>query len=232
MLRRERYKRLIMFLASVVVIGIQTANFAYVWFTQYNFRQVIGSTYWRRGHWALIALYAVIIMVMSKLFGALKVGYMRVLDVIISQILSVLTSNMIAYIQLALIGRWKFLHHIRPMLALTGVNLVVVIIWVFFSRWIYAVIYPPRQTILIYDQHDPDRLLKNLSSRRDKYVISEAVYIGSGIDYIKNRILCYEAVLLGDMPSHERNLLVKYCFEKNIRCYCSPKISDIMIMST
>ena len=232
MLRRERYKRLIMFIASVVVIGIQTANFAYVWFTQYNYRQIIGSTYWRRGHWALIALYAVTVIVMSRLFGALKVGYMRVLDVIISQILSVLTANMIAYFQLALIGRWKFLHHVRPMLALTAVNLVVVIIWVFFGRWIYVVIYPPRQTILVYDQHDPDRLLKNLSSRKDKYVISEAVYIGSGIDYIKNRILQYEGVILGDMPSHERNLLVKYCFEKNIRCYCSPKISDIMIMST
>ena len=78
-----------MFLASVLVIGIQTANFAYVWFSQYNYRSVIGSVYWRRGHWALFALYALIVLLMSRLFGALKVGYMRVLDVIISQILSV-----------------------------------------------------------------------------------------------------------------------------------------------
>ena len=85
-MRRERYKRLIMFLASVLVIGLQTFNFAYVWFTQYNFRSVIGSVYWRRGHWALIVLYAGIVFIMSKLFGALKVGYMRVLDVVISQI--------------------------------------------------------------------------------------------------------------------------------------------------
>lgn len=37
---------------------------------------------------------------------------------------------------------------------------------------------------------------------------------------------------MGDMPSHERNLLLKYCFEKDIRCYCIPKISDVMIMSS
>ena len=232
MVKRERYKRLIMFLASVLVIGLQTFNFAYVWFHYYNYKRIIGARYWRRGNWALIALYFLTVLLISKLFGALKVGYMRVLDVIISQILSVLTANMIAYLQLALIGRWKFLTNIRPMLGLTGVNLLVVILWVFFGRWIYAVIYPPRQSILIYDTHDPDRLLKNLSSRKDKYIISEAVYLGSGTDYIKKRIDHYDGVILGDLPSHERNLLVKYCFEKNIRCYCSPKISDIMIMSS
>ena len=124
-----------MFLASVLVIGIQTLNFAWVWFNKYNYKSVIGSTYWRRGHWALILLYAVIVLIVSRLFGALKVGYMRVLDVIISQILSVITVNMITYLQLALIGRWKFLTHIGPMLGLTAVNLVVVILWVFFGRW-------------------------------------------------------------------------------------------------
>ncbi len=232
MVKRERYKRLIMFLASVLVIGLQTANFAWVWFNKYNFKSVIGSTYWRRGHWALILLYALIVLIVSKLFGALKVGYMRVQDVIISQILSVITSNLIVYLQLALIGRWKFLDHIGPMLGLTAVNLVVVILWVFFGRWIYSVVYPPRQSILVYDSHDPDRLLKNLSTRKDKYIMKEAVYLGKGLDYIKDRINRCENVILGDIPSHERNVLVKYCFEKNIRCYCSPKISDIMIMSS
>lgn len=231
MVRRERYKRLIMFLASVLVIGLQTLNFSYVWFTEYNFQHVIGPLYWRRGNWALIVLYAGVTYVMSKLFGALKVGYMRVLDVIISQILSVICTNVVVYLQLALIGRWKFLTHLEPMLRLTAVNLCVVLVWVVFMRWIYNRVYPPRQVIMIYDSHNPEKLLKNISSRADKYVISEAVYLGRGMDYIKVRIPHYQGVIVGDMPSHERNILVKYCFEKDIRCYCSPKISDIMLMS-
>ena len=221
-----------MFLASVLVIGIQTANFAYVWFSQYNYRSVIGSVYWRRGHWALFALYALIVLLMSRLFGALKVGYMRVLDVIISQILSVISANFVAYIQLALIGRWKFLTHIKPMILLTLVNLVVVLVWVILTRWIYTVIYPPKRSIVIYENHDPDRLMKKMKSRKDKYVIGEAVHTEKGMDYIMERIPLYENVILGDLPSHERNQLLKFCFEKNIRCYCSPKISDIMIMSS
>ena len=230
-MKREQYKRLVMFLASVLVIGIQTVNFAYVWYTQYNYKKVIGSIYWRRGHWALIALYALLVLLISRLFGALKVGYMRVLDVIISQILSVISVNMIAYLQLALIGRWKFGMHARPMIILTLVNLAVVLIWVVFTRWIYTVIYPPKKSILIYDRSNPDQMLKKLSSRKDKYAVEETVCLAEGVDNILERIPEFENVLIGDMPSHERNLFLKFCYEKNIRCYSIPKISDIMIMS-
>ena len=73
-MRRERYKRLIMFFASLLVIGMQTAHFAYIWYTEYNRRSVIQIFYWRRGNWVLIGLYALIVFLMSKLFGALKVG--------------------------------------------------------------------------------------------------------------------------------------------------------------
>ena len=230
-MERERYKRLIMFFASLLVIGLQTANFAYIWYTEYNRRSVIRIYYWRRGNWVLIGLYALIVFLMSKLFGALKVGYMRVQDVIIAQICSVICTNIVAYVQLALIGRWRFLDHLGPMLRLTAVNLVIVVLWVVFMRWIYNTIYPPKSVILIYDEHNPEKLLKNIASRKDKYEIAEAVLIDRGIDYIKERIPNYQACILGDMPAHERNLLVKYCFEIGVRCYCSPKISDIMLMS-
>ena len=186
-MERERYKRLIMFFASLLVIGLQTANFAYIWYTEYNRRSVIRIYYWRRGNWVLIGLYALIVFLMSKLFGALKVGYMRVQDVIIAQICSVICTNIVAYVQLALIGRWRFLDHLGPMLRLTAVNLVIVVLWVVFMRWIYNTIYPPKSVILIYDEHNPEKLLKNIASRKDKYEIAEAVLIDRGIDYIKER---------------------------------------------
>lgn len=32
---RERYKRIIMFLSSVVIVAIETALFAYIWYKSY-----------------------------------------------------------------------------------------------------------------------------------------------------------------------------------------------------
>ena len=44
MRKRERYKRLIMFLASVLIIALQTGVFAYAWFHDYYDKDIIGDT--------------------------------------------------------------------------------------------------------------------------------------------------------------------------------------------
>ena len=39
----------------------------------------------------------------------------------------------------------------------------------------------------------------------------------------------YEAVIIGDIESTDRNHIMKFCFEKGIRAYMLPKISDIIL---
>ena len=63
-------------------------------------------------------------------------------------------------------------------------------------------------------------------------MVKKAMSVEEGLDAIKKEIPEYQAVMIGDLPAHKRNVLVKYCFEKNVRCYCQPKISDIMIMGS
>lgn len=232
MRKRERYKRLIMFLASVLIVAIQTGAFAYAWFHDYHVKEIIGRRYGYWGHWALIGLYALMVVLVSKLFSAFKVGYQRVLDVLLSQIFSVLLVNIVAYLQLALIGRWRFLQHIGPMLKVAGFNLVAVVLWVLFMRLIYTRIYPPHEVLLIYGKFSPKPLIRKMEGRKDKYIITGTISLKAGEERIKEEILKHEAIMIGDIPSHERNVFLKYCFENNKRCYCQPKISDIMIMSS
>ena len=232
MRKRERYKRLIMFLASVLIVAIQTGAFAYAWFHDYHVKEIIGRRYGYWGHWALIGLYSLMVVLVSKLFSAFKVGYQRVLDVLLSQIFSVLLVNIVAYLQLALIGRWRFLQHIGPMLKVTGFNLVAVVLWVLFMRLIYTRIYPPHEVLLIYGKFSPKPLIRKMEGRKDKYIITGTISLKAGEERIKEEILKHEAIMIGDIPSHERNVFLKYCFENNKRCYCQPKISDIMIMSS
>ena len=74
-----------MFLATVLIVAVQTGVFAYAWFHDYYTKEVIGRMYGYWGHWALLVLYAVMVVLVSKLFSAFKVGYMRILDVILEQ---------------------------------------------------------------------------------------------------------------------------------------------------
>ncbi|WP_095173922.1 MULTISPECIES: exopolysaccharide biosynthesis polyprenyl glycosylphosphotransferase [Blautia] len=229
--RREQYKRIIMFLASAFILIAQTGVFAYVWFHFYAHSGVIRITFWYRGNYVVVGQYALMLFFFYKIYGGFKVGYLRVFDVLYSQILSVLFVNGITYLQLCLIGRWKFTENLKPIIKMTGVDLCIVIVWVIFMRWIYTKIYPPRQMLLVYGEYSPDSLISKIAARKDKYNICETVSISIEIEEIKKKIEAYHSVILADIPSKKRNLLLKYCFEKNIRCYSVPKLSDIMIMS-
>ena len=225
---RERYMRLIMFLASAVIIAIETLLFAYIWYKFYAHKEVIGRRF-DRGNQVVIGLYVLMIYFFYKIYGGFKVGYLRVFEVIYSQILSVCCVNFITYLQLCLIGRWRLGEHLTPMLAMTGIDLVIVVIWVVGMRYVYTRLYPPRQMLMIYGGRNPGDLRNKFETREDKYAIKEMASLSLGLDVIKEKINGYKAVVIGDIPSHERNLLLKYCFEKDIRCYSIPKLSDIML---
>lgn len=224
-------KRMIMFWAKCLIVLIQTGIYGWLWYSHY--KDMMPVEYWRRGNWVVIALYGMFIIVFSRAFGALKVGYLKTWDIMYSQMLTILCVNGVTYLQLSLInGDWKFLDNSEPMFLLCIADFSIVLAWALFMRWIYAIIYPPHEMLLIYGDISPDAIIRKLESRKDKYHVKEKVALSTGMDTVMERILCYDAVLIGDIPVQDRNRFIKYCFEKNIRCYGIPKISDIMIRNS
>ena len=225
---RERYKKIIMFFASVIIVAIETLIFTYIWYNFYLSREIIGRLF-VRGNQVVIGFYVLMLYFFYKIYGGFKVGYLRVFEVIYSQILSVLCVNFITYLQLCLIGRWRLGEHSTPMIIMTGIDMLIVIIWVVGMRFVYTRLYQPRQMLMIYGERNPKELCDKFETRADKYTIREMVSVSLGVEAIKEKINGYNAIIIGDIPSHIRNVLLKYCFEKDIRCYSIPKLSDILL---
>ena len=224
-------KRMIMFWAKLFIVLVQTGMYGWLWF--HHYKDMMPVEYWNRGNWAVVALYGVFILVFSRAFGALKVGYLKTWDIMYSQVLTIFCVNGVTYPQLSLInGDWKFLENSEPMIRLGCYDFVLVLIWALFMRWIYAIIYPPHEMLLIYGNISPNAIIRKLESRGDKYHVKEKVALSAGVETIYERILRYDAVLIGDIMVEDRNRFIKFCFEKNIRCYTIPKISDIMIRNS
>lgn len=230
MKKREKYKRLFRFLNALVIIGMLTAVFAYMWFANFaDNEELVKQPFFHRGNYALVALYAVILFLFYRIYNAHKVGYMRVLESAYTQVLSVLCTNAVTYLQLCLICRWKFLSNLTPILWITLVDIVLVILWAIIARCAYIKLYPPREILVVYGEYNPKSIIEKMAARRDKYIIAGAINIDQGMDEVKRRIEECGNVLLMDLPAEARNHLLKFCFRKNIRCYSVPKISDIMI---
>ncbi len=211
-------------LASLVILA-QSALFAAVWYLYY--RGKIFEPFWNKGNWVLIAMYALLLTLFSRLFGGLRVGYLKRMDDIYSLALAAICSNVVIYLQITLINRW-FLSP-TPILIMMLVQFGVIVVWTFGSRHLFNRLYSARKMLVIYGDRKPDQLIKKMQARRDKYNISGQVHVDVGEKEICRRMKEYEAVIIWDLPSQIRNRYLKYCFAHSIRCYITPKISDVIL---
>lgn len=226
---KNQFRQMVLISIAIAVIIAQTAVFAYVWHHYYNRIEVIEPFHgWGNG--VLIGMYTALCFLFYKLFGCFRTGYLRVYDMIFTQVPAMLCVNLFMYLQLCLTCRWNFGQHIGPMIMLSMIDLCLVLAWGLFSRWLYLKLSPPRDLLVVYGEYSPDGLMKKLSSQPEKYNIKEVISIETDMDLIKRKMAGCGAVVLTDIPSQARNHLLKYGFEHDIRCYSVPKISDIMIM--
>lgn len=218
-------KRIIVFLTRVLIVAVLTFAFGYIWYTVYGMR--ISLPFWRRGNTLVVLIYGIVLLLFANMYSALRIGYLKLIDVITSWIITVICANIIEYFQLSLINRG--LMNVRPMLVLTALDIIIVVIWSFFSGWLYRHLYHSRKLLIIYGEHSPDQFLCKMMRRWDKFTIGEKVHVRVGDAVIFKKMHDYDAVVIWDLPSQIRNKYVKYCFSHSIRCYMTPKISDIII---
>lgn len=223
--RTEFFKRTIVFLLAFLVIAAQTAVFGHTWYKYY--RNLIFEPFWNKGNWVLIALYALILTMFSKMYGGLRVGYLKKMDIVYSLILAMICTNVVEYLQITLINRW-FLSP-APLLFDTLVDIVIIVAWTFASAWVYFRLYKARKILVVYGERTPDELIRKMNSRRDKYNISGKVHINAGEKEIYKMMHDYDAVIIWDLPAEIRNRYLKHCFAHSIRCYVTPKISDVIL---
>lgn len=226
MKKRERFKRVINFFEGFVILAAHTAIFAYIWYGDYVGQLKI--PFFRRGDWAVIGMYGFILFLLLNLYGGFKIGYLRLIDVLYSQILSLLSANVVAYVQIVLISR-KYLSA-TPLVKMTMVQIICILLWVLICRLIYAALYPPRKMLLVCYDRDPDDMIDKMSSRQDKYEICDIADLNEEqLNDVCDMVKDYEAVLIYDIPAYERNIILKRCFTESVRTYVTPKISDILL---
>ena len=99
--KRDKFKRVINFFEGFILLAMHILIFAFVWYGYYV--KQLDNPFARRGHWAVIGIYALILFLLTHLYGGFKIGYLRLMDVLYSQILSLICANVVAYIQMVLI---------------------------------------------------------------------------------------------------------------------------------
>lgn len=221
---REQYKHLLNYCANLITILVEGALFAYVWYSYYE--PLLMVPFFRRGNWAVIGMYVLIIFFFTQVFGGYKIAYMRLMDIGLSHVLAIGCSGVIAYLQMCIITR-DYMDP-KPILGMAAVEILFILPWIYLVRKLYTKMYPPRQMLVIYGHYSPTELIRKINTRKDKYNICASVSYEIGYEKLYPMILEYEAVVLCDLPAEARNQIQKFCYQNAIRTYVTPKISDIL----
>lgn len=225
----DPYKKTILFFLSLLNIILMTILFGFFWYKFFAGTMYVYKFY-RRGNYAVIALYAMFLIFFYRMYGAMKIGQLRRIEVILSQYLSIFIANIFTYMIISLLA--FRLIDVLPMVVMTLGDFLITTVWSFCAGHLYGRIFKSWKILLIYGERPATDLVYKVEERRDKYAISDAINVSEGLEAIAEKAKNFEAVIIGDINARDRNDVLKYCYGNGIRAYVIPKISDIIMMGS
>ena len=224
----EQYKKMMRFFATMFIVAITTVVFILLWKENYN--EGIVLPFYYKGYWLVGAFYIFFFIMFIYIYGGMSYGYLKKSNIIFSQELSLICANVLIYLETVLLSA-KFVS-ILPMIEMTLIQGVVIAVYSFCMDKLFKKMFPPHKITVLYQEYDPSDMLRKVKARKDRYLIKDVVSVDREWNEIVDIIDQSEAIMIYDVHSELRNKIVKYCYEKDVRLYITPKISDVLIRSS
>lgn len=208
-------------------ILVMTALFGLTWYTFYS--EKIRAPFWRRGNWAVIAIFAILYALYGRVYDAFKVSLYRISDMIYSQALAAILSNAVMYVVIWLLN--QDIPPAWPLLICLGEQLLAMVLWATSAHKWYFLNFPPRRTVIVYDRRPGMEQLISEYGLEKKFKVDIVMPIE---ECLENMAVLdnAQAVFLCGIHSHERNLILKHCVAmRDTQVYMLPRIGDVLISS-
>lgn len=213
-------------LLKLVNLILMTVPFAAVWYRFYA--DLLWVKFWKRGHWLVILLFAILYFVIGRIYEAFKMSYSSKGEIIYSQMLALAEVDVIMYIV-----AWLLIRHapaVLPMLLLFAVQAVISIVWTFVCQEWYFRVFPAEKTVIIWDMREDITHLIERYKLEKKYKVIASVNVQKCIDDI-DILQDADTVFLVGIRSHDRNTIAKYCLMHGIKAFVIPRVGDLILAS-
>ena len=227
--KRDEYKKLISLCQSMLILAIEVAAFGYVWFKIYDTSKAFDESFPGANNLVVI-LYLFVLFFFTRLNGGYKFGHLRLMDLIFSQVLSLLGSHILVFFVISLALRRIVTP--GPLILLTLVDILIIFIYNGLMHFMEVRLYPPRRLVLVYGDKGPYEMMDTFNAREDKFCIKESIYAGSDIEQIMKKAEEYDGIIIHRVQPELRSKLLHLCYQKDIRAYIAPYISDIILWSS
>lgn len=212
--------RMVKLLNILLVTGV----FAVAWYGYYAER--IRMPFYCRGNWLIVFIFFLIYLLLGITYDSFMISYYRISEMIYSQMLSILGSDLILYIICLLLSRK--LPTVWPLLLTFVAQAGITVLWSYRSHKWYFRHFQAKKTFIVWDMR------KGMTDLIQSYGLEKKFDIRgncSAEECVKNLSVLngMNTVFLTGVHSHDRNVIIKYCVEKNITVFVIPRIGDVMM---
>lgn len=210
---------------AFLIVALETGIMTYVWVVYYNTELPKAYYFW--GHVFIAAVYMVLLFAASAMYGGLKIGSFRMMELMFSQSFSTIVTNIIFYAIICLLA-----YHFPtplPLIVGTVIQGIIIGIWIIVATYIFRKLFPPLDVLLIYEGQNKDLFVEKVKTRRHQFSINESLKATEDLDVIFKAVDNHAGVMMWDVPTAQRNDIFKYCYGKSKEIYVMPKIMDIIL---
>ena len=173
-----------------------------------------------------MALFLVLYVTFGRVYDGFQIATSRISEMVYSQVLAFSISTCILYAVTCLLS--KRLANLFPYLAALLAQGILSAGWSYFAhRWFFSH-FPAKKTAVIYDvRQGLEQLVKEYGLEK-RFDVQIAMPVQQAL-VNKGLLNQMETVFLSGIHSHDRNILLKYCVEKDINVYVIPRIGDVLM---
>lgn len=216
--------------ANIINVIFMAIPFSIAWYAYYA--ELVSVPFYNKGNWLVIVLFAIIYISYAKLYDAFSIMLSRISEVISSQALALFIANGIMYIVMVLL--MKQFPSIFPLVTAYFAELVLSLVWSVATHKLFLTIFSPKVTAVIYDmRNDVNEMAASVAMRKRFKVVKtlkvNEVFDNSLENFNSNVLDGIENLFLAGVHSHQRNIILKQCVEKNIKVFVIPRIGDVIM---
>ena len=227
--QKYTYRRI----CSLILILIASGLFSIIWIYFVKDHNQTGHLTGAGNVGMAILIYVLLFTIIGHGLHAFKIGVERIAALMASEALTAAVTDFFEiFISMAVTGQWRFFGEFAwRYFILCIIQVAVLCLIVIPMVRIYRKKFPPLQILEIYGDHK-NELYHKIKELPYKYHIAEMVHFSINEYELIKKIKKYDAVLISDIPSHQRNKALKICVDLDKRVYIVPKISDVIVKYT
>lgn len=202
-----------------------TVLFGLCWFSFYE--DALFAPFHLEG-WCVTALFCLVYRLLCRAYNSFEVVLQSVQEAVYSQALSILFADVIFYFVTCLLAR-RFVN-VLPILGTFAVQLLAAALWCAMKRRWHFTSRPAVPSVVVYSDHtEVDELIAH-SGLDKSFNVTSTVDADSCLADL-SMLDSAGVVFLSDVSSSQRNEILKYCVERDIDVYVTPRIGDTLMQS-